>query len=157
MHILFNVLMDVTAVEGPDGSTSIRMSGGTDPHALDLPLPYLIVGYAVIIACILFILVKLVKAIRLRFFSKTISTIANVESKFIEEYEDYDMLNAGRGKLYLRPNKGMFEKNKSYRVIFKTIDNKTVDLAMSKDNYERLNIGDSKNLTFKGNDFIDFK
>ena len=32
MHILFNVLMEVTAVEGPDGSTSIRMSGGTDPN-----------------------------------------------------------------------------------------------------------------------------
>ncbi|WP_081669455.1 DUF2500 family protein [Lachnospira multipara] len=43
------------------------------------------------------------------------------------------------------------------RVIFKTIDNKTVDLAMSKDNYERLSIGDSKTLTFKGKDFIDFK
>lgn len=157
MHIFFNVLMDVTVVEGPDGSTSIRMSGGTDPRALDLPLPYLIVGYAVIIACILFILVKLVKAIRLRFFSKTITVKANIESKFVEEYEDYDILNAGRGKFYLRPNKGMFEKNKSYRVIFKTIDNKTVDLAMSKDNYERLSIGDSKTLTFKGKDFIDFK
>ena len=134
------LLLDAQVVVGPDGSTSVRETFGTnsDLNALDLPIGIQIIGYIVITLCLLYIIYRIILRLRLSVFSKTISTYATVDSKFEEEYEDYNILNGGRGKFYLRRNKRMFEANKSHRIIFITSDSKKIDLAVNDQLYNRI-------------------